>query len=649
MNIKKIPFIKTGCKALAVVSPMLLSAQTQKLPNIILIYTDDQGYGDLGCYGAKGYKTPNIDQLAANGIRFTDFYAPQAVSSASRAGLLTGCYPNRIGIAGALMPTDNKGLNETETTIAEILKKKGYATAMYGKWHLGRFPEFLPIKHGFDEFFGIPYSVDMIPMEYDGTPPKPGKGKAYYPLLPVYRNESIISELNTLPGIDTITRFLTEKSMKFIDLHKDKPFFIYFPHPMPHTPLGVTAKFRNTTAQGKYGDVISEIDWSVGQIVAELRKNGILENTLIIFTSDNGPWLNFGLHAGTTGGLREGKGCSWEGGQRVPCVMYWEGKIPKGITSNKICAAIDILPTLAEITNAPLPDNKIDGISLLPLMKGDKKANPRKNFLYYYEKNQLQAIRSGDWKLVYPHTYRSYLGVEPGKNGMPGPYNTASCGKELYNLMDDRSENKNVINEHPEIVHAIDSIAMLAREDLGDFLTNTKGKNVRDPGFIHVYNNIVKHKAIGAEISYEIPYSLKYDGGGNAALIDGITGFSDYSHKAWQGFEGVDFKGIIELKAITAIQKLSIGFLLDENSWIFLPKTILIEYSIDGKTYLPFADKTMKDILPTQVPNRMELIVSNPKELKFLRIKIENIGLCPDDHPGKGLAAWLFIDEIIAN
>ncbi|MCX6232532.1 MAG: sulfatase-like hydrolase/transferase [Bacteroidetes bacterium] len=638
---------KLGCTILAGSTSLLAHAQQQKLPNIILIYTDDQGYGDLGCFGAQGYKTPNIDKLAANGIRFTDFYAPQAVSSASRAGLLTGCYPNRIGIAGALMPYDNKGLSDKEVTIAEMLKQRGYATAMYGKWHLGRQAKFLPVHHGFDEYYGIPYSVDMIPMEYDGTPPK--NGKSNYPPLPVLWNDSIISKLNSLPGIDTLTRFLTEKSLQFIDKNKDYPFFIYFPHPMPHVPLGVTDKFRNTTAQGKYGDVITEIDWSVGQIVEELKKQGLLDNTLIIFTSDNGPWLNFGKHAGSAGGLREGKGCSWEGGQRVPCVMYWKGHIPKGIVSDKIASAIDILPTLAEITGAKLPENKIDGISILSLMKGNKKAEPRKVFLYYYENNQLQAIRYGDWKLAYPHTYRSYLGVEAGKNGMPGPYSSSTCGKELYNLRTDRAETKNVINEHPDIVKVIDSIAAAAREDLGDFLLNMKGKNRREPGFSYVYKNKVEHKALGAEVKYNTAYSVKYDGGGVKALTDGNTGYSDYAHKAWQGFEGVDFNAIITLKDTTLVRTIRVGVLQDENAWIFRPKAMKIEYSLDGISYFPFGEIDGKDFTETSVPNRLEGIISGPLKLKYLRIQVVNMGKCPDNHPGKGLPAWLFMDEIIVN
>ncbi len=640
------PILKISCTLLAGCTSLIANAQQQKLPNIILIYTDDQGYGDLGCYGAKAYKTPNIDKLAANGIRFTDFYAPQAVSSASRAGLLTACYPNRIGISGALMPNASKGLNENETTIAEMLKKRGYATAMYGKWHLGDNPKFNPINNGFDEYYGIPYSIDMLPMSYDGIP---GGSKTKYPLLPVYRNDSVISRLNSLPGIDTLTRFLTEKSVEFIGNHKEKPFFIYFPHPMPHVPLGVSDRYRNNTAQGKYGDVISEIDWSVGEITDKLQKEGLLENTLIIFTSDNGPWLNFGLHAGSSGGLREGKGTTWEGGQRVPCVMYWKGQIPQGITCSKISSAIDILPTLAEITSAELPKEKIDGVSILPLMKNEKNAEPRKVFLYYYENSQLQAIRFGDWKLVYPHNYRSYLGVEAGKNGLPGTYNIGNCGKELYNLKTDKPESNNILDLHPDIVHTIDSIAALAREDMGDFLLNIKGKNVRDPGFIYTYHNRVEHKALGLSVLYEIPFSPKYDGGGNAALTDGLTGFTDYSHKAWQGFEGNDFKGIITFKDTVVINKITIGALQDDNNWIFKPIGMILEYSTDGMHFYPLGAINESDIVSTAIPKRVEGKIQTNIKAKYLKIHIQNIGKCPAEHPGKGLPAWLFIDEIIVN
>jgi arylsulfatase len=644
---KRKAFFKAGGSILAGVSSLLVSAQQQKLPNIILIYTDDQGYADLGCYGAKGFRTPNIDSLAANGIRFTDFYAPQAVSSASRAGLLTGCYPNRVGIAGALMPKDVIGINENEVTIAEMLKKKGYATAIYGKWHLGWQKSFLPANHGFDEYYGIPYSIDMLPMEYDGSEPAKGSQRSNYPELPLIHNTLPVAGLKSLSGIDTLTRFLTEKSLQFIDNHKEKPFFIYFPHPMPHTPLAVSEKFRNSTAQGKYGDVISEIDWSVGQLVDKLKKEGLLENTLLIFTSDNGPWLNFGTHAGSAGVLREGKGTSWEGGQRVPCVMYWKNRIPAGISCEKIASAIDILPTLAEITGAELPKNKIDGKSILPLMKGIKDAEPRKVFLYYYEVNQLQAIRYGDWKLVFPHTSRSYLGVEAGKNGMPGPYNVTTCGKELYNLKDDISETVNVIDKYPEVVHYMDSLSDMAREDLGDFLQNKKGKNNRAVGIIKRPEHKLKHKALGCNVKYETSYSLKYDGGGESALTDGNAGYTEYQNKAWQGFEKIDFKGIISLKKSIMVKEITVGFLQDENSWIFSPTQVVVEYSEDGIQFYPYGNLSWENYTTTPIPNRLLAKVTGNHKAKYLRIQVQNTGICPPEHPGKGKPAWLFIDEIM--
>jgi hypothetical protein len=328
-------------------------------------------------------------------------------------------------------------------------------------------------------------------------------------------------------------------------------------------------------------------------------------------------------------------------------VMYWKGHIPKGVVSHKICSAIDILPTLAKITGASLSENKIDGVSILPLMEDKKNADPRKVFYYYYENDQLQAIRYGDWKLVYPHTYRSYLGAEPGKNGMPGPYNTGKCGKELYNLILDRGETQDVITQHPDIVHAIDSIASIAREDLGDYLRNVKGKNVREPGYSVVYNNKVEHKGVGALVTYEIPYSPKYDGGGTTALTDGLTAFTDPSHKAWQGFEGVDFKGIITLKDTTLVSKIRVGVLQNENSWIFKPKSMSIEYSLDGVHYFPYGQISGNDLISTSVQDRFEGIISGRINAKYLKVHVVNTGVCPDNHPGKGQPAWLFIDEII--
>ncbi len=445
-----------------------VNAQTQK-PNIILIYIDDMGYGDIGITGSNAYQTPNFNQLQKEGIFFTQFYSPQAVCTASRAGVLSGSYPNRIGFSGALDHTSKTGLNPDEETIPEILKTKAYATAAYGKWHLGHLPEFLPLKHGFDEFFGIPYSNDM-------WPDHPSR-KDYYPPLPLIENEKTIQ---TNPDQSQFTSQLTEKSLNFIEKNKKNPFFLYLAHPMPHVPLFVSDKFKGKSKQGLYGDVIMELDWSIGQIRKKLKDLKLEENTLLIVTSDNGPWLNYGNNAGSSGGLREGKGTSFEGGQRVPCLMSWKGVIPEGIICNNLASSIDILPTIATITGAALPKKKIDGVNIFELMKGDFSQNPRDHFLYYYRKNSLEAIRNGNWKLIFPHPGRTYEGFVPGKDGQPGQVNENFLFEGgLFDLRRDPGERYNVRGEYPEIEAELLKIAATAREDLGDDLTNNPGKNRR--------------------------------------------------------------------------------------------------------------------------------------------------------------------------
>jgi len=443
-------------------------AQNSK-PNIILIYIDDMGYGDIGITGANAYQTPNFNQLQKEGIFFTQFYSPQAVCTASRAGLLTGTYPNRIGFAGALDHMAKTGLNPEEETIPELLKTRAYVTAAYGKWHLGHLPEFLPRKHGFDEFFGIPYSNDMWPNH--------PTGKNYYPPLPLIENETTIQ---TNPDQSQFTTQFTEKSLNFIEKNKNNPFFLYLAHPMPHVPLFVSNKFKGKSKQGLYGDVIMELDWSIGQIRKKLKDLKLEENTLLIVTSDNGPWLNYGNNAGSSGGLREGKGTSFEGGQRVPCLMSWKGVIPEGIICNNLASSIDILPTIAAISGAALPQKKIDGVNIFELMKGDFSQNPRDHFLYYYRKNSLEAVRKGNWKLIFPHPTRSYEGFVPGKDGLPGQVNENFFFEGgLFDLRRDPGERYNVRGEHPEIEAELLKIAADAREDLGDDLTKNPGKNRR--------------------------------------------------------------------------------------------------------------------------------------------------------------------------
>jgi arylsulfatase A-like enzyme len=292
-----LPFVSSVCVFLLPVP----AAAADRPPNFVVVLTDDQGYGDLGCYGAKGFTTPNIDRMAAEGVRFTDFYVAQAVCSASRAALLTGCYPNRLGILGALNPTSKVGIGAGEKTIAEVLKPRGYATAVFGKWHLGHHPPHLPTRHGFDEYFGLPYSNDM----WAKNP------SANFPDLPLIEGDRTVA---TNPDQRMLTTWYTERAVQFIGANKDRPFFLYVAHNMPHVPLHVSEKFRGKSAQGLYGDVIMELDWSVGQILAALRDTGLDERTLVLFTSDNGPWLSYGNHAGSAGPLREGKGTDWEGG-----------------------------------------------------------------------------------------------------------------------------------------------------------------------------------------------------------------------------------------------------------------------------------------------------------------------------------------------
>ena len=341
-------------------APFTASA-ADRPPNIVIVFSDDQGYGDVGCFGAQGFATPNLDRLARDGRRFTNFHVAQPVCSASRTALLTGCYPNRIGIHGALGPKDVVGIADGETTLAQLLKRQGYATGMAGKWHLGHHPSFLPVHHGFDEYLGLPYSNDMWPFHPEA---KPGS----YPPLPLIEGDRTINPNVTANEQAQLTGLYTERAVSFINRHKEHPFFFYLAHSMPHVPLHVGEGFRGKSKQGLYGDVIQEIDASVGNVLEALEANGLEKDTLVIFTTDNGPWLSYGDHAGTAGPLREGKGTCWEGGVRVPCIMRWPGKIPAGTESNAMLMTIDLLPTIARLVGAQLPEHAIDGLDVWPLL-----------------------------------------------------------------------------------------------------------------------------------------------------------------------------------------------------------------------------------------------------------------------------------------
>lgn len=450
-----------------------LAAKPQTPTNFVIINLDDVGYGDFSCNGALGYTTPNIDQMAADGLRFSHFLVGQAISGASRAGLLTGCYPNRIGFAGAPGPNCHYGIHPDEMTMGELVKQQGYATAIFGKWHLGDAPEFLPLQNGFDAYYGLPYSNDMWPHH-------PQNDRFGFTDLPTMEGNEIIG-YNT--DQTKFTTDYTEKAVQFIEDNKKKPFFLYLAHSMPHVPLAVSDKFKGKSEQGLYGDVMMEIDWSVGQVLEVLRKQGLEENTVVILTSDNGPWTNYGNHAGSAGALREGKATTFDGGNRVPCIVYWKGQTKPGTVCNKLTSNIDLFPTMAALSGAPLPNHKIDGVSLVPLIKGDEKANPRTSFVYYFNKNDLEAVTDGLYKLVFPHKHATYEVYAPGNEGMPGNLTTSEIKQcELYDLRRDPGERYNIISSMPVKAMELMKIAEDMRGDLGDNLTSRAPKDVRVHG-----------------------------------------------------------------------------------------------------------------------------------------------------------------------
>ena len=441
----------------------------ERPPNVVLVYADDLGYGDIGAYGAKAIRTPHIDRLATEGVRFTDFYVAQAVCSASRAALLTGTYPNRIGILGALFPTSTNGIADGETTLAEVLKARGYATAIYGKWHLGHLPPFLPTRHGFDDYLGLPYSNDMWPSHPE---------RMQFPPLPLYSGDAV---LTVNPDQAQLTGEYGRRAVAFIERNRERPFFVYLAHTMPHVPIFASDRFRGRSRQGLYGDVVEEIDDSVGQVAAALRRLGLERETLVFFASDNGPWLSYGDHAGSAGPLREGKGTAFEGGVRVPFVARWPGRIPAGTVVREPAMTIDVLPTIARLVGAPLPDRPIDGLDISPLLLGEAGARSPHDALLFYYGTELRAVRGGRFKLVLPHRSQTLDGPA-GSGGRPGKYRQAEVPLALYDLGADVGETTDVASAHPDVVKRLLEAAEKAREDLGDSLTGRTGRGLREPG-----------------------------------------------------------------------------------------------------------------------------------------------------------------------
>lgn len=403
----------------------------QRPPNVVIVFTDDQGYADLGCYGHPTIRTPHLDRMAAEGMKLSQFYVASPVCSPSRAALLTGCYPKRVGMhEHVIYPEDDHGLHPDEVTIADMLSANGYATACVGKWHLGHRPGLLPTSQGFDAFYGVAYSNDMSRVHR--------KADSEYPhRLPLIRDETVIE---WEPDQRYLTRRYTEAAVAFIERHADEPFFLYMPHSMPHIPLYVSDAFEGRSARGLYGDVIEEIDWSVGEIRAALERAGVAEDTLFVFTSDNGPWLPFKERGGSAGPLRGGKGSTWEGGQRVPCIVWWPGHIEGGVVRDEVITTMDLLPTIAAITGAALPEREIDGIDVSSVLVGEGGAG-REHFAYYTSRGALAGVRRGAWKLL-----------------LEGP--------KLYNVEVDISEQWDRAGEQPELVEALTALAMSIDADI---------------------------------------------------------------------------------------------------------------------------------------------------------------------------------------
>ena len=399
--------------------------EDERPPNVIIVFTDDQGYGDLSCYGNPTIHTPHLDALAAGGTKLTQFYVAAPVCSPSRAALLTGCYPKRVTMhKHVIFPQFDYGLHTDEVTLADLLQDEGYATGMFGKWHLGHRPGLLPLDQGFQRWSGVPYSNDMAQLHR-------AKENKYKYRLPYVEDREVVE---WEPDQRLLTRRATEAAVAFIDDHKEEPFFVYVPHSMPHIPLYASTEFEGSSPRGLYGDVIEEIDWSVGQLVATLERNGLRENTIVLFTTDNGPWLPFKLAGGSAGPLRGGKGTNFEGGQRVPAILSWPGHVPAGHVERTLTTAMDVFPTLASLCGASLPEVVLDGQDVSDLWLGRGPGPAPKPFLYYTSHGELAGVRRGPWKLH----------LEQG---------------ELYHVERDISEAYDVATQHPELVLELRELA----------------------------------------------------------------------------------------------------------------------------------------------------------------------------------------------
>lgn len=654
----------------------------KKKPNIIILFADDMGYGDATCYGHPTINTPNIDAMAEDGIKMTSFYVTAPTCTPSRASLLTGRYPMRSGLPAVLNPKSTHGLPESEVTLAELFNNKGYKTKCVGKWHLGHADEkYLPTNHGFDSYYGLLYSNDMTEEVYD-TPIK------------LYRDtQPIESPVNQ----STLTKRYTREAVDFIQSSKEQ-FFLYLPYTMPHLPLHASEKFEGKSRAGQYGDVIEEIDWSVGEILQTLKEEGIEKETLIFFSSDNGPACRMypgmangykGKSTGSPGLLRGKKGTTYEGGMRVPGIFKWPENIPEQQSSSELATTLDIFPTFLKAADINIPQNiKLDGDDILPLLKGEVKKLPERDF-YYFNHENLEAIRSGKWKFRLAMDSKNRSEFE-------------SSVPELFNLEVDPREQYNIAQKHPDkilvmydkmknfavqldgqvlgqfypvkievspINNIVFEVSMQPMFDYFDVQYSLDGKKyqqyskpfkIERPQLISA-KAIYKNEQIGKtssmdinlaynrSVNYKNKYHSKYTGGGKHGLVNGKFGLINYKDNNWQGFEKDDLEIVINLDKVTDISQVEVNCLQATGAWIWLPQSVNVFISEKGEDFTPV--KRIKNEIPIDrqgsFVHNFKINFTKNESAQYVKIRAKNLATCPEWHPGADGPAWIFCDEII--
>lgn len=581
-------------------------------PNIIILFADDLGYGDLGVYGHPTIRTPNLDAMATNGMKFTNFYSGSPACTASRYALLTGRYPIRSGFQWVLYPNSSRGIHANEYTLAEGMKDAGYVTACFGKWHLGTTKkEYLPLQNGFDEYFGLPYSNDMIPPLWNDIPLIEGNDTISYN-----------------PDQKTLTKQYTERAIDFITKHSRDPFFIYVPYAMPHLPLHPGEEFEGKSLRGTYGDVVEELDWSVGNILNALKINNLSKNTLVIFVSDNGPWIIKNEEGGSSGLLRDGKGSTWEGGMRVPMIAHWEGKISPTILNTQPTSTLDLYTSLLKLVGQNIPKETVyDGKDISNLFLGKNNEVAVEQPFFFYGPKKLHAIRKGKWKLhvhTSSQTKRQYF---EGKTPL------------LFNLNEDPSEQYDLAEEFPDIVN-----------ELLQEIESHKNDIKSQPDFFQKERlaSRKEHLAFEKKVTLKNPPHPNYYN--TNTLTDGFTEGAD-RFRTLMGFEGDNLEAIIDLEKEETIKEIKIGFLQNQPSWIFFPKKVEFFASADGKDFFKL------DTYDVSVPQRDKMSgvfyfstnIKSTYTTRYIKVIAHNQGKCPEDHDGAGKDCWIFADEIIVN